>query len=467
MSASRDASLVRRFLEQELPLLPSANPNRVGPVHIANNFVTLGLGAGSLHQPLADLIVEGKRAEEILDQPATAADADALSHLLDVIFDSDGNVYSSRSSPLPLMPSSLGRDQSDDNYAKYLWGSLGPENRRSISIALGLMVKSPTPGDGVIGRIGYVLEQALDVAEQKPPATTDGQSDFGIRLGALLERGIRRSSTLGGALRQLDSTRSLSVMLGLFVVLGLLYEASPAVVLTGKKRKPKDPREVLGLFVFCGETPGSLDDHLVALAIRSLGDQIASSRQGINHVMNQKIQNGMNSSGRRSRVDRISDTVVDSVPGDPGLPLIERLVELEEAKLLERAGFEMMPESHLALAVKSLGYKCGFSAPQRNGAPRLVLETSMLSALVHFFGESDMTSQELASRIHSETGMIVGNPHNITKHTIENLIAISSNNVDVEEALQSNQSLLDERLVKSGLARQYSDGTTVVEDGLT
>ena len=259
MTTAQDAALLRRFLEQELPLLPSANPNRVGPVHIANNFVACALGNGSVHQKLADLIVGQERATAVLDQPSTAADEDALSHLLDVIFDSDGNVYSSRSSPLPLMPSVVGQDQSDDSYAKCLWRSVGPGNRTAISDRLGLMVPSPSANDGVIGKIGNVLERSLEVAGQKPPAAVEGESEFGGRLGALLGRGIGRSSEQTGAIRQLDSMRSLSVMLGFFVALGMLYEATSTEPKPSKNNSKKDPRDSLGLFVFCGETPGEFD----------------------------------------------------------------------------------------------------------------------------------------------------------------------------------------------------------------
>ena len=169
-------------------------------------------------------------------------------------------------------------------------------------------------------------------------------------------------------------------------------------------------------------------------------------------------------SRRRSRKDRISDTVIDVVPGEAGTKLAERLIDLDAQGKLDQAGAELMAESHLLLAVKSLGYKCGFSAPQRNGAPRLVLETSMLSAIVQFFGEADMTSQDLATKIHGEVGVIVGYPTNVTSSAQNRLTLISGGSLDIEEALQRNQYLFDERLVQSGLARQYSDGTTVIED---
>lgn len=88
----------------------------------------------------------------------------------------------------------------------------------------------------------------------------------------------------------------------------------------------------------------------------------------------------------------------------------------------------------------------------------------MLTALVRFFGDSEMTSIEFSDRIHDEVGLIVGGPYQLGDIARERLMRISSNNIDIEEALQDNHEALNRRLVRSGLARQYSDGTTVIED---
>ena len=470
MTTAKDAALLRRFMAAELPLLPSQNPNRPGPVHIVNNFVCLALGVGSLHQPLAELISKSdssqkaEYAKKVLSQPSTGADVDALSHFLDVIFDSDGNVYPSRSSALPLMPSVLGRDQSDDNYGLFLWRSLGSKSRAELSASLGRMVRQPSPNDGLLGRLGSVLENALGPGVQSQVQNVEGGTTFGNQIGQILLRGIDRSAACGGALRQLDGMRSLSVMLGFSVMLEMFHDSVSGQAEVRKQRNSVSPSDLLGMFVFCGDTPGPQADPLVSLAIRSLADQVIRSGHGINDLFVEKLQREMSASRRRSRKDQIRDAVVNIVPGDAGVTIATKLIEIDGQGNLEFACNEFLSANHLQLAIKSLGYKCGFSAPQRNGAPRLVLETSMLTALVRFFGDREMTSIEFSDRIHDEVGLIVGGPSQLGDIARERLMRISSNNIDIEEALQDNHEALNRRLVRSGLARQYSDGTTVIED---
>jgi hypothetical protein len=59
-------------------------------------------------------------------------------------------------------------------------------------------------------------------------------------------------------------------------------------------------------------------------------------------------------------------------------------------------------------------------------------------------------------------GLVVGKPENITNETIEKLTKLARRNADIHECLEESHEFLRQRLVISGLAREFSDGFTIL-----
>jgi hypothetical protein len=91
----------------------------------------------------------------------------------------------------------------------------------------------------------------------------------------------------------------------------------------------------------------------------------------------------------------------------------------------------------------------------------LLLETPLLSALVDALVVQDMTLEEFIQSIYDKLGLIAG-PARLASAAEQRLRMLSNRLGDPDDLLEELRTRLQGRLVRAGLARQFSDGLTMV-----
>jgi hypothetical protein len=115
----------------------------------------------------------------------------------------------------------------------------------------------------------------------------------------------------------------------------------------------------------------------------------------------------------------------------------------------------------LTKAFRTTGRKVGVVAPDRGaGAPRFVLETPLLGTLVAAICESSSTLafEAFVDAARDRLGLVLG-PGTLTE--VPNLDLWESAGIAGQQ-LRHNEEMLRVRLVRAGLATEYSDGHTEV-----
>lgn len=470
--AKTDAALLATLLSETLAILPRGYPSKPSPIHIANNLIVRALGAGELHQALAGLVRE-RIHEDVLWDVSPARDASSTQELLKAVFNSDGNVFHSTkpsgrvsffSSPFPLMRDFAGNDSSDDGYASALWKALGDANRERLAAALARLETVESIEDlDPASRLAFVVAKSLRGAgasvatSPRTGASAVGGTEFGRRVGEALSDALERQVGSDHLGQRVEVVRRLSLMLSFSVILGMLYDACRAADPQG----PADPANVLGLLVFTGITPGTSTDPLVRMSSASLQETLLRARSGVvasaDAVLSEPVP------GARTWAQTAAGIATTRAAGNDAVALSDALQAFRRKPTAQVLVDEWLPLDHLRLAVRSLGYKTGCVAPQRNGAPRFALETSFLTALVSYLTpEEDVPLQSFVDDVYETFGLLVGEPSDLRPTAFMRLEASAGRMLDPEDVLLEATGRLTERLLHAGLARRYSDGLVIV-----
>lgn len=446
--------------------LPGKYPNRPAPMHLLGNFALHALSPKSsqsairsmlfedLDPALASLLPEGQRT--------SPGNVDALSTTLAVLLNSDARLFPSRGSVFPISPEVLASDPSDEGYARALWRALPPDTRRKIAENLAILLE-PLGQPDPVSQLAILVRRVVEAEPTLDPGDQDDAgSAFGESIGPLLVRVTQvpdRYRGAPGALRY-SRLKSLATMLGVAVVLGLLYEG-------GQHHGESDGvsvADILGVVVFTGQTPGEPADPLVKYAQASLSTAIQRSYAGTELRFGQVMTEAWRSIEHESGARRLRAAVLQRVPGTDAEALTSAIVQrLDLAHEPPRWELDaVLPIATLRQAVRSIGVKVGLVGPQRGaGQPRMLLETPVLAALVDAVTDREMSLQEFTQAVYDSTGLILG-PVDLKPGQASRVEADSTSLGDQEEMLFASQDHLTYRMTQAGLARQFSDGLTMV-----
>lgn len=134
--------------------------------------------------------------------------------------------------------------------------------------------------------------------------------------------------------------------------------------------------------------------------------------------------------------------------------------DIVEEVLETRLGFG---PSTMAQRVRSLGTKVGFVAPDRGkGRPRFVLDTPLLAVIVKGIlgDEPSIGFRDFVSRLHTRFGLVLGLGSDDS--FVADLRLPGYDTTYLYDLLHSNEARLRRRMLRSGLARTYSDSHTEV-----
>ena len=159
------------------------------------------------------------------------------------------------------------------------------------------------------------------------------------------------------------------------------------------------------------------------------------------------IDGGANDALADREVEQFERSGLDLGRGDyTGLPWLRKLLDL---------GYST---AALTKAFRTTGRKVGVVAPDRGaGAPRFVLETPLLGTLVVAICEDKtMPFPNFVDAARDKLGLVLG-PGTLTE--VPSLDLWESPGI-ARQQLRDNEEMLRLRLVRAGLANEYSDGHT-------
>lgn len=232
-------------------------------------------------------------------------------------------------------------------------------------------------------------------------------------------------------------------------------------------------KELPSVFVFCGLPPGGSYDPLVRAASKSFTSWVQSSHSSTvqqlykkmssaaflpgadkDEQLRQKLRSALNDRGLTSRaIDEIMPKVEEAFDG-------QGLTEEWCKRVLETkaVGFK---KAELARRVRSLGANIGFAGPDRGTLPRLIVDTPLLGVLARgIVGSKSMAFEDFVTELHTRFGLVVG--IGVDDSVADRLGNVGFEGLDPYEILQRNQEILRERMIRTGLARMYSDSHTEV-----
>jgi hypothetical protein len=452
-----DQTLIREYLQKALPLIASKTPTKPGPIHISNSFLSYAIGDGSLKSELPKWLKGNDYLDDfvIVEPEVIQRETDHLRRFLQVLFDSDGNVYKAFSSPFPLSSHFVSRDATDNGYSRGLWMSLGDQNRIEIATVLSDLLEDSPGNDAVSNVLATLVKGSTKPTLRSFPAS--GSTQFGENIGQILVEGLKRG--VGKPLHfRIELMRQFSILLSSFVVIGMLYDSCKRLPNVSESSHPSD---ILGTFCFTGNTAGRsiTEKQLSNLAKLSLRDTLERAYSGIEESFFSMYKEKRDIN-KKSWSQFALELATDHLSLESASKMVNVLNGFGETGIREVIP-SLYPKSHLRSAVKSLGYKAGMVWPNKSGEPRIVLDSSFVTSLVAFMGENDMSVDDFSEVIHKKIGLVFGY-QGISSKSITKLEEISGSRVDIPSLLVESQKHLSMRLVSAGLARQYSDGTAAL-----
>lgn len=248
--------------------------------------------------------------------------------------------------------------------------------------------------------------------------------------------------------------------------LTVLRELAHGIYLVALLRMVQSPVEAGGgtskLVIFGGLPPGFLGDPIVRCACDSFQQWIRASYLATVAAFETEIKaNAVPSTvpaGEQFQ-EQILAAMHDQFSDKEKTVLRENIAGSPSAKdVFKSLGFDAR---ELARRIRSLGGNIGFLGPDRGiGDPRGFLDTPLLSVLVRgLAGDSALDYEEFVQRLGDELGLVVG-PGNDGRLATQ--VSSQRSGGDLYSLLVDNQECLRLRLLRTGLARSYSDSHTEV-----
>jgi hypothetical protein len=473
----------RNFLSSQIPFLIGRNFNRVRPGHVFNGFLEAAFGKGSAEKAVRQLVKpKDDNAKNLLGlalinsvAPNIAEDPNALTKFrraLTVTLNADNAVAPSSGS---LFPASLGMISDipdDDGTGEEVW-NLVCANDPNVGNKLESLFK---PNNDTLSTLGVVL-----CGNAEPPVANISSEEpiwkksklgkkFANNLASLIAPPLQ-----DGSLFASRSAQMVTLMRGCYmiVLLGTLRTAELVAKPTCSKWE-----EVSPLFVYGGIPPGDPREATSRLAVRAYADHADHQRKALQKVLESTIQAKYEHPKNTPKSERPLVSLINTFPTlrkkDSGKTktlknIIKESVELlgdttDTKKISDRLLENIYPKGWLDGAYRRYGSMLGMCTPKTGGGKaRLLLETPTLGLLTAATVQPDEPREfpEWIDHVYDCFGIILGTGSG-NAHDPVTLLKRSDEPGIVEECLRDNQEQLRKRMIRAGLAIEYSDDETMV-----
>jgi hypothetical protein len=199
----------------------------------------------------------------------------------------------------------------------------------------------------------------------------------------------------------------------------------------------------------------------VRLSQLSLKQAIVNSHSGVRLAFTKLIENSDSISG--SLNESIENLVLNRMKGEGARNLVKALSESGVKENPVEVFNELYPLSAFSSAFRTLSGKVGLAGPIKGtGEARIFFETNFLDSLVFFLSKNGDSFGDFVDRCFEDLGLIIGRPSTIDAQDIERLQLLAGRIADVDECLDLAHENMRLRLVNSGLAKEFSDGYTIM-----
>ena len=459
MSTKKPMTIMQMFLKTELPIFPSANFSTPAPAHIMNKFSYTLLGKGLLSPRLMEIKRDISKLDNLLPSTATRETKEEFLRSVDILVNSDKRSFLKGTfSSFFLVSNELinGSDPSDHGYGEALVSIFSSEQISIISDSLKDLL-DPIDSDDLVSKFILVIQEILKIRKddifRENHFNQNTETHFCNFLFEILISGMSKMVKEKNKSTRISNIQKLSIFLTSAVALGMLYEASLKNI--GTKTSPA-PHEILGIFCYTNFPPGNPRSVLTKLAQASLKDVIFKSYSGCMKTFESIFQNV-------NKTSDIENIVLQRIQGEPSRDLIKIIGNNKTSEELKEVFASTVTLSDYSSAFRTLSGKIGLVGPVKGtGEKRMMFETSFLEVLVYFLSQEGDTYNDFVNNCYSKLGLIVGKPENITNESIDKLTKLARRNADIHECLEESHEFLRKRLVISGLAREFSDGFTIM-----
>lgn len=474
MAAKKRKPKIIELLRIGNPMMVGANVARVVPVYVLHNLIAPDFQKHSNLDAIkhlafsAEIAIQSGLAGHI---PNAQSSHQSLQETTFGLISPEARIFRSKATggahttqgaPFPLVGGLATPQASDDGMGKHLRRLMENANsdwRKNLK-KLFLPETATDPATGFVmtlmdGTSGSPKDEGNTDSGSKPDSKFDNACvEFVSNLTAP-QTGAQRIATI----------RDLA--LGAFFVSLVRLVVSPAIT----------TNETLPLvFVYGGIPPGKSRVPLVHAAFRSFDIWISKSWRATSDLLAQKIGKTPTLSDattpeRREQAIQIllserlgnSEAVVKEIIEEAVKPnLDEPLPDEAWCRHLMSSKDVGFPRSELSRRIRIMGSSIGLVAPDRGRAnPRLVVDTPLLGVLTKgVIGEGTMEFRKFVTRLSECFGLVLGPGDN--DDIVDELELSGFDGVDAYEILVENQELFRERLLRTGLARSYSDSHTEV-----
>jgi hypothetical protein len=470
---------VRKLVFPQNPFVLGNNPSRPAPQHILNGFVAASLGTSDRGVEIKELIAAGTSVPEgfdFIEQSNWKDDPAKLSALrndLSHVFNPDGRMWKDFGSPVPVHGLLANSDPSDDGFGPLLWRMMEPfltaEYERNLrGMFFPEQVADPVTACAMILVSGAKASAKRTVQVQDSAWFGPRGTKAGSILAASLTDFLQNLTRPATAAKRLFQVQHLERGLYLTAVLALLMGPLASSI----EDEVAGVEEISAMVAWADMPPGPPTHPMVAASGRSLQILIERMRVSLAITLSRALSRQPFPStlpeGQRLRFALAAQLGVSGAKAEDA---IERLskdagVEVENVELGDLEWCNRVVESaystdSITKGLRSMGNKVGFIGPGRGvGTPRFFCETPLLGTLIAgLCPEDGIEFESFVDLARHRLGIVFGPG---TEDNLAERLNLWEGAGIGGRILRDNQDALRERLVRAGLAREYSDGHTEV-----
>ncbi len=477
---------VRELLRPQNPFVIGANYDRPAPVHVANGFVASALGVSTLGIDLRRFLVPKKPGDppppslQFASRAPWAEESNVLTSMrqdLLTIFNPDRRMWTNFGSPVPVVSLLANSDPSDDGYGPLVWELVRRHATEDYLHRLQQMLQPASATDPVTLCATILTDGAQ--AGSKRGGFADETSWFGTEgsvAGKLLAKNLTQFVEQLTQPRE-DARRLAGIQhltRGLYFVTVIALLLGP---LAAKRTQPTDTVDQIGMMVMFADTPpGPARDPMVTASLRSFQLLLASNRIALAEKLaatlaNHTLPSRLPPRQRRREALRVQLASRESATPSKIEEILQRLDEDTDGMLAgDNPGdvgwcTQLIDSAYspalVTSAVRSMARKVGLVGPDRGGgSPRFLCETPLLGTLVAGLGASQSRDfEEFVDLARERLGIVFGPG---TREDLAEQLNLWEGAGIGRQLLRDNQDALRQRLIRAGLAREYSDGYTEV-----
>jgi hypothetical protein len=474
---SEDVTAVRRLISRDNPFALGSQVANPAPAHVLNGFVAAALGSSNRGGAVRALLAGDKSVDlpllksEAWTTPAVVSD---LRDDLNVAFNPDRRLWSQFGAALPVHGYLATTDPTDADYGPLMWQLVSRFGPPELPDRLKRMLMPATAGDSVTA-VALVLSDKAEPGPQRtvPVGDTAWFGDHPTESGRALSESL--ATFVADLVDPLEDGRRVARIQTL--ARGLYFAALLALMLGPLARHRSDPittvDELAPMVVWGDMPPGPAGHPMVMAAALSFQSIVDLQRAALSEVLGKTLEaqpvpshlpEPMHLRERAKSLVTATglagtklDSAVNRVVSLAGQTTGTMSTDEWSRRVIEAA----YPEEFLTRGFRTMGRKVGFIGPDRGfGTPRFLCETPLLGTLVA--GLCSRESREFTDFVdqaRTRLGLILGPG---SRDDLAEQLGLWEGAGVGRRILRDNEERLRQRLLRAGLAQEYSDGHTEV-----